>query len=275
MSQSMKQSDENKVSRNVEKTNIESLYNEKDMKYLKQFDKIAFDTSSEWITSRYFFDESITVESRQGKYGVIIARATATIRDNQLATPEHLFSFLLKDWRMFYYLTQRSEIRLRHIINDVKRIIEAIVNPNAFIPYPRNHLYYEIFALCNCKNGIYFNDNKDINTRKLIAIHRSVEEGDKYYSKPSIDQSRPTFYPSGYALQYISKTESKLVITVEYDQFHMNGNNKIIRTFGDSVAKCTEFAFEMCQRLKKQLEFVGSYASHFDEIPMLCYGNGL
>ncbi len=38
-----------------------------------------------------------------------------------------------------------------------------------------------------------------------------------------------------------------------------------------SISKCTEFAFEMCQRLRKHLEFVGSYsaASH-QLIPMLC-----
>ncbi len=80
------------------------------------------------------------------------------------------------------------------------------------------HLFHTHVIIYNAKNGINFNSSSN-NNSKLVAIHRAAETSDKHYSKPSIDQSRSTFYPSGYALEYIEETENKLVITAEYDSW--------------------------------------------------------
>eukprot|EP01084_Bolivina_argentea_P074286 134782_1 len=252
---------ENTLNGSLRNENTDQLYDENDTKHLNEFHDVAFDSESkEWKLCPDSDDTEkfIKVEYKKGKYGVLISRATTTITNNHLATPEHLYLFLLNDWKMFYYLSRKTQISLKHSINKFKRIVEAVVYSNSSVAYPRNYLYYEIFAFCD-ENGKICSSHKLQNDkqRKLIAIMKSVNKNDKkYYSKAADTQVRGTFYRTGYALQNVSKNESKLVVTVEYD---MKGSN-VVRSFGNGFAKCTEISSKMCQRLKKQLEFIVSYS---------------
>ncbi len=245
-----------------EATTIEKWYDKNNIKWFDEFYEIAFD-ANKWPLCEKFGD--ITVESKPtGKHKVPIFRATTTIKtDDNLATPERLYSFLEKDWKMFYYFSRESQSTLIHSINRVKRIVQTVVALNSSVAYNRDYLYYETFGLCDENGKMYTlhnsqNLHKPTNKqRTLVAVLKSVnKDNKKYYTKPTDSNVRGTFYRTGYALQYISKTESKIIITLEYD---VRGS-KMVRYFGNGSSKNSEIALKMCQRFKKKLEFAVSYS---------------